>query len=195
MERTGKFRIAVFASGSGTNAEAIMKHFNNDSRIEVALVLSNNPEAGALIRARNFNVRSKVFDKFQFRETTGVLDWLKEESVTHIVLAGFLWLVPENLLHAFPDRIINIHPSLLPRFGGKGMYGNKVHEAVIAAGLRETGISIHEVNERFDEGKILFQTSCSVDKADSAEMIAQKVHALEHAHYPRVIEDWILKGG
>ncbi len=195
MERTGKFRIAVFASGSGTNAEAIMKHFNNDSRIEVALVLSNNPEAGALIRARNFNVRSKVFDKFQFRETTGVLDWLKEESVTHIVLAGFLRLVPENILRAFPDRIINIHPSLLPRFGGKGMYGNKVHEAVIASGLRETGISIHEVNERFDEGKILFQASCLVEKADSVEMIAQKVHALEHAHYPRVIEDWILKGG
>ena len=111
------------------------------------------------------------------------------------MLAGFLWLVPQNILHAFPRNIINIHPSLLPRFGGKGMYGSKVHEAVIAAGIKETGITIHEVNECFDEGKILFQTSCSVDKTDSAEMIAQKVHALEHAKYPKVIENWILKRG
>ncbi len=195
MERTPKFRIAIFASGSGTNAEAIMKHFQYVPHIKVALLLSNNPDAGALIRASNFRVLVKVFDKSQFRESNEVVDWLKEGRVTHIVLAGFLWLVPENILKAFPGKIINIHPSLLPRFGGKGMYGSKVHEAVIAAELKETGITIHEVNERFDEGKILFQTSCSVNKTDSAETIAQKVHALEHAHYPKVIEDWILKSG
>ena len=172
-----------------------MKYFKSDPQIKVALLLSNNSDAGALIRARNFHVPSKVFDKSQFRESGEVLKWLKEADVTHIVLAGFLWLVPENILHAFPRNIINIHPSLLPRFGGKGMYGSKVHEAVIAAGLKETGITIHEVNECFDEGKILFQTSCSVDKTDSAEMIAQKVHALEHANYPKVIENWILKRG
>ena len=172
-----------------------MKHFQNHGRIEVALLLSNNPEAGALLRASDFDVPTKVFDKTQFREGDEVVQWLKEAGVTHIVLAGFLWLVPQNILHVFPGRIINIHPSLLPLFGGKGMYGSKVHDAVIAAGVKETGITIHEVNDHFDEGRILFQTAFAVNENASAEEIAQKIHKLEHAHYPSVIEDWILKTG
>ena len=194
MERTGKFRVAIFASGSGTNAEAIMKYFEGDLQIEVVLLLSNNLEAGALIRARNFNVPVKVFGKIQFRESDEVLKWLKEAGVTHIVLAGFLWLVPQNILHAFPDKIINIHPALLPMFGGKGMYGSKVHDAVVASRAKESGVTIHAVNERFDEGKILFQASCRVDPADTSQIIAEKIHVLEHAHYPREIKKWILNG-
>ena len=191
---TTKFRIAIFASGSGTNAEAIMEYFQNDPQIEVVLLLSNKPEAGALTRARNFKVLTKIFNKAQVRERDEVLNWLKEATVTHVVLAGFLWLVPEKILTTFPDRIINIHPALLPKFGGKGMYGSKVHEAVIASREKETGITIHEVNEHFDEGKVLFQASCRVEVTDTAGMIAHKIHVLEHAHYPKVIEEWILKG-
>ena len=190
---TTKFRIAIFASGSGTNAEAIMKYFQNDPQIEVVLLLSNNPEAGALTRARNFKVLTKVFNKAQFRESDEVLNWLKEATVTHVVLAGFLWLVPEKILTTFPDRIINIHPALLPKFGGKGMYGSKVHEAVIASREKETGITIHEVNERFDEGKVLFQASLKVEPNDTSRMVAEKIHTLEYAHYPKVIKEWVLK--
>ena len=172
-----------------------MKHFQNNPLISIALLLSNNPKAGALARAHNFHVPTKTFDKIQFHENDEVIKWLKEASVTHLVLAGFLWLVPQNVLLGYPAKIINIHPALLPKFGGKGMYGDKVHEAVLTAGEKKTGITIHEVDEHFDEGKILFQSSCSVDANDTAEMIAQKVHVLEHAHYPRVIEEWILSDG
>ena len=170
-----------------------MKYFQNDPQIEVVLLLSNNPEAGALTRARNFKVLTKVFNKAQFRESDEVLNWLKEATVTHVVLAGFLWLVPEKILTTFPDRIINIHPALLPKFGGKGMYGSKVHEAVIASREKETGITIHEVNERFDEGKVLFQASLKVEPNDTSRMVAEKIHTLEYAHYPKVIKEWVLK--
>ena len=127
----------------------------------------------------------------EYTESTLVLDWLKKNEITHIVLAGFLWLVPPYLIAAYPGRIINIHPALLPRFGGKGMFGMKVHQAVKEAGVRETGITIHLVNEHYDEGKILFQGKCSIDENCSAEEIAKRVHALEYEHYPRVIEKWI----
>jgi len=189
-----RFRIAIFASGSGTNAEEIMKRFQHHASIEVVLLLSNNAQAFALERAKKFNVSSKVFNRSVFRESESVLLWLKEKDVTHIVLAGFMWLVPDYLIKSFSGKIINIHPALLPKFGGKGMYGMHVHEAVKTAGENETGITIHEVNEHYDEGRILFQATSAVSKADSPEQIAQKVHALEYAHYPGVIEEWIVSG-
>ncbi len=189
---TNKSRIAIFASGSGTNAEEIFNYFQGHPSIEIALLLSNNPEAYALTRAKKFGVETKVFNRIQFRESEEVIEWLKEAKVTHIVLAGFLWLVPQHLVKAFRDRIINIHPALLPKYGGKGMYGMKVHEAVKAASETETGITIHKVNERYDEGLILFQAKCEVSPSDSPDQIAEKIHRLEHAHYPKVIEKWIM---
>jgi phosphoribosylglycinamide formyltransferase-1 len=184
-------RLAVFLSGSGTNAEKIFSYFQNHPTIEVGLVLSNNSQAFGLTRAAKFNIPVRIFDKQQFRESEEVINWLKDERITHIVLAGFLWLIPENLIAAFPHRIINIHPALLPKFGGKGMYGAKVHEAVKASGEMQTGITIHEVDEHYDEGKVLFQAKCELQPADTPQQIAAKVQQLEHAHYPAVIEDWV----
>lgn len=186
-------RIAIFASGSGTNAEEILAYFQYHPSIEVKVLLSNNPQAQALQRAERFKVKALTFNKAQFRDTYEVLAWLKDEKVTHIVLAGFMWLVPDYLIHAYPGKIINIHPALLPKFGGKGMYGKFVHEAVKAAGEAETGITIHEVNEHYDEGNIVFQATCGIEAVDSVETIAQKVQKLEHIHYPKVIEQWILQ--
>ena len=188
---TNKFRIAIFASGSGTNAEEIVKYFQSHPFIEIVLLLSNNPEAYALVRAKKYGVATKTFSKPQFRESEEVVKWLSEAGITHIVLAGFLWLIPQNFIAAFPHRIINIHPALLPKFGGKGMYGMKVHEAVKTEGETETGITIHEVNEQYDDGRIVFQAACEVLASDTPEQIADKVHRLEHAHYPKVIERWI----
>ncbi len=186
-----KKKLAIFASGSGTNAEEIFKHFQHHPRIEVVLLLSNKPDAFALARAKKFNVASRVFNKAQFQDET-VLGWLIEFGVTHIVLAGFLWLIPEYLIKKFPNRIVNIHPALLPKYGGKGMYGSKVHEAVKESGDTETGITIHLVNEKYDEGKVLFQDTCEVKPSDSPDDIANKIHQLEHKHFPRVIEEWVL---
>ncbi|MFN8336719.1 MAG: phosphoribosylglycinamide formyltransferase [Cyclobacteriaceae bacterium] len=186
-------RIAIFASGSGTNAEEILAYFQYHPSIEVKVLLSNNPQAQALQRAERFKVKALTFNKAQFRDTYEVLTWLKDEKVTHIVLAGFMWLVPDYLIHAYPGKIINIHPALLPKFGGKGMYGKFVHEAVKAAGEAETGITIHEVNEHYDEGNIVFQATCGVDETDTPDSIALKVQKLEHMHYPKVIEQWISK--
>lgn len=190
---TQKSTIAIFASGSGTNAEEIFKHFQHHPSITVALLLSNNPSAYALERAKKFNVASKVFNRQEFNDATFV-QLLEEEKITHIVLAGFLWLVPGYLIKAFPGRIINIHPALLPKHGGKGMYGMKVHEAVKQLQEKETGITIHEVNEKYDEGKILFQASCPVGVNDSPDQIASNVHRLEYKHYPIIIEEWINRG-
>lgn len=189
---TSTNRLVIFASGSGTNAEEIFKHFQHHSATKVSALLSNNPEAYALQRAANYGVPTMIFNRQQFRETDEVVHWLKEKEVTHIVLAGFLWLIPENLIRTFPGKIINIHPALLPKFGGKGMYGMKVHEAVKASGETETGITIHEVNERYDEGRILFKAICPVMPEDTPEAIADKVHQLEYFWYPKVIEDWII---
>lgn len=183
-------QLAVFISGSGSNAEEIFSCFQIHPSIKVALVLSNNPDGYGLERAKKFSIPSKVFSRNQFSESEEVLRWLIAAEVTHLVLAGFLWLVPDYLIRAFPHRIINIHPALLPKFGGKGMYGMKVHEAVKLSGEKQTGISIHEVNEIYDEGKILFQASCPVDFSDSPQQIAEKVQQLEHGFYPRVIEQW-----
>jgi phosphoribosylglycinamide formyltransferase-1 len=188
-----KSRIAIFASGSGTNAEEIFKRFQQHATIQVVTLLSNNAQAFALERAKKYGVPTLIFDRKQFKETQVVLEWLQKNEVTHVVLAGFMWLVPDYLVKAFPGKIINIHPALLPKFGGKGMFGMHVHEAVKAAAEKETGITIHEVNEHYDEGQIVFQATCEVGPSDSPEQIAQKVHALEYAHYPRVIETWIVR--
>lgn len=186
-----KSRLAIFASGSGSNAEAIMKYFQNHPTIEVGALLSNKSDAFALQRAKNFDIATNVFDKNLFRESDQVIKWLHEQKITHIVLAGFLLLIPEKLIAAFPNKIVNIHPSLLPKFGGKGMYGMKVHEAVAAEKELESGPTIHLVNEHYDEGKILAQFKCTLSPTDDAHTIAEKVLKLEHEHYPSVIEKWI----
>ncbi len=184
-------RLAIFASGTGTNAEAIFKYFQNHPTIKVELLLTNNPAATVLDKAKKFEVKSIVFTKFRFNESDEIIAQLQSHQITHIVLAGFLLLIPRNLIVAYPNKIINLHPSLLPKFGGKGMYSIKVHEAVKLAREKETGITIHEVNEKYDEGKILFQVSCQVSLSDTPQQIAQKVQALEHKNYPRVIEQWV----
>jgi phosphoribosylglycinamide formyltransferase-1 len=190
MER--KIRLAIFASGNGTVAEAIMTYFRRHDKIEVAVLMTNNPGAFAIERAKRFNVPTRIFSKQQFSASNEALGWLKEFEVTHVVLAGFLWLLPENLIQVFPNHIINIHPSLLPRFGGKGMYGMKVHEAVKAAGERETGMTVHLVNAQYDEGKIVRQVSCRIAPEDTPQEIAVQVNALEYDYYPRTIEEWAL---
>lgn len=187
-----KYRLAVLASGSGTNAEQIFNHFKHHPLIEIKLLLSNNPQAYVLERAKKFAIPSAVFTRAEFREGTTVMQSLTEKNVTHLILAGFLWLIPGYLLQHFPHRIINIHPALLPKYGGKGMYGMNVHEAVKASGDFETGITIHEVNDQYDEGKVIFQASCPLEPGDTPELIAKKVHALEYEHYPRIIEKWVL---
>ena len=185
--------IAIFASGSGTNAENIIRFFRMDPGIKVQLVCSNKPGAKVLERAENLGVRTCTFNRQEFYDTEYVLEKLQSEGIDFIVLAGFLWLVPENLINAYPDAIVNIHPALLPKYGGKGMYGTRVHAAVIANGERESGISIHYVNERYDDGNIIFQATCPVEGTDTPDSLAEKVHALEYEHYPRVIGEVVEK--
>lgn len=187
-----KFRLAIFASGNGTNAEEVIKYFEYHPGIEIKMLLSNNPKAGVLQRAEKFRIKTETFTRAQFASSYEILSLLKENDITHIVLAGFMWLVPDYLTHNFTGKIINIHPALLPKFGGKGMYGMFVHEAVKAAAEAETGITIHEVNEHYDEGKIVFQATCRVDETDTPRSIALKVQQLEHMHYPKTIERWVL---
>jgi len=180
--------IAILASGSGSNAQKIMEYFKDRTDIKVKLLLSNNPSAYALERAQNMQVNTHVFDRATFRNTDDVLNILKDNSIDWLILAGFLWLIPDNLLKAYPCRIVNIHPALLPNYGGKGMYGAKVHEAVIAAGDKESGISIHYINEHYDEGEIIFQAKCLINEGDSADVLADKIHKLEHEHFPQIID-------
>jgi phosphoribosylglycinamide formyltransferase 1 len=186
-------QIAIFASGSGSNTQRIIEYFQHHPTIRVTTVLSNNPNAGVLERAKRLEVPSLVFTRKEFYESDAVLQHLRNADISFIVLAGFLWLMPSNLVDAFPDRIVNIHPALLPKFGGKGMYGRHVHEAVVEAGEKESGISIHLVNKHYDEGSILFQASCPLTPADTPEKVAHKVLELEHRHFPKVIEQVILK--
>jgi phosphoribosylglycinamide formyltransferase-1 len=185
------FRLAIFASGSGSNAEAIMKFFEHHATIEVALIISNKENAGVIEKAKQFDVKSLLINKEAFYHSRAVLQILQSHGISHIVLAGFLLLVPDYLIKAYPDKIINIHPSLLPKFGGKGMYGMHVHRAVITAKENESGLTIHLVNEHFDDGEILLQVKCAIETNDSAETLAKKVLQLEHKHYPRVIADWV----
>lgn len=179
--------LAVFASGSGTNAERLFEKFARHPRGQVAVLLTNNPRAGVVVRAKRFEVPVVVFTKQDLADTNAVLAHLQAHSVDLIVLAGFLLQVPPKLVAAYPDRIVNIHPALLPAYGGKGMYGRHVHESVVAAGDTETGISIHYVNEHYDEGRLIWQVRCAVLPTDDPEDVAARVHRLEHQHYPAVI--------
>lgn len=186
-------KIAVFASGSGSNAEKIFEHFQYNDTAEVSLLLTNKKNAFVIERAKKFNITVIVFDRQMFYETDQIVSILKEHHISLIVLAGFLWLIPEKLVKAFQNKIINIHPALLPKYGGKGMYGHHVHNAVIAAKEVESGITIHYVNNNYDEGAVIFQTSCQVGLSDSAEDVAKKVQILEHKYYPLIIEDILKK--
>lgn len=188
-----KKRIAIFASGSGSNAQKIMEHFKRNNDVEVALILTNNPEAYVLQRADNFEIPSHIFDKKEFYNSDHVVTLLKNLNIDLIVLAGFLWLIPQNLLSAFPNKIINIHPALLPKYGGKGMYGDYVHRAVLNAAELESGITIHFVNSEFDEGEIIHQSKFKIEKSDDLEMVKFKVQQLEHLHFPKVIESLLKK--
>ncbi|UII22931.1 phosphoribosylglycinamide formyltransferase [Fulvivirga ligni] len=186
-------RVAIFASGSGSNAQKIAEYFKDDKEVEVALILSNKKDAFVLERAKNLGLPSFVFTKSEFTDSEKVLDQLKEHKIDFIVLAGFLLLIPEYLVEAYPNKMVNIHPALLPKYGGKGMYGDRVHQAVCEAGETETGITIHYVNNKYDEGEIIFQASAPVDQGDTPDMVASKVHELEYMHYPKVIESVIKK--
>jgi len=188
-----KKRIAIFASGSGSNAQKLMEHFKRSNEIEIALVLTNNADAYVLQRADNFEIPTHIFDRNEFYQTDEVVDLLKNLEIDFIVLAGFLWLIPKNLIHAYPGRIVNIHPAILPKFGGKGMYGDHVHQAVMASGEAEGGITIHYVNENYDEGEYIYQARYRIDKNDNLEMVKFKGQQLEHQHYPRVVESLVKK--
>ena len=181
-------RIAIFASGSGSNAENIVHYFSGSSEFQFPLIISNQPNAYIHKRAETLKIPSFTFTKEQFFDAKPVLELLAEYNIDAIVLAGFLLKIPTLLIQHFPDKIINIHPALLPKFGGKGMYGIKVHQAVKEAGEPETGITIHYVNENYDDGNIIFQARCPISATDTAEMIAAKVHLLEHEYYPQIIE-------
>lgn len=188
-----KKRIAIFASGSGSNAQKIMEHFKRHPEAEVVLILTNNPQAYVLQRADNFEVPAHIFTRHEFYETDEVIRLLKNLQVDLIVLAGFLWLVPESLLKAFPNKIINLHPALLPKYGGKGMFGDHVHKAVLTAKEEESGITIHFVNDQFDEGEIIHQSRFKIDPDDNLEVIKFKGQQLEHQHFPKVIESLLKK--
>ncbi len=188
-----KKRIAIFASGSGSNAQKIMEHFKKHADVEVALILTNNPDAYVLQRADNFEVPAHIFDKQEFYETDDTVQLLKNLNIDLLVLAGFLWLVPDSLLSAFPHKIINIHPALLPKYGGKGMYGDRIHQTVLANGDEESGITIHYVNEHFDEGEIIHQSRFKIEAGDDLEMIKFKGQQLEHQYYPKIIEQLLKK--
>lgn len=180
-------KIAILASGSGSNAEEIMKYFGSSSKGKIELIGSNKKDAFVLERAKKFEVPTFIFNKSQL-ETGEVTHKLQESGIDFVVLAGFLLKIPNNLIHAYPNKIVNIHPALLPKYGGKGMYGMKVHEAVKTSGDQESGITIHLVNEHYDDGKIIFQAAVKIEPSDSPEDIALKVHQLEYKYFPNVIE-------
>ena len=189
-------KLAVFASGTGTNAQKIIDHFSLPGKTaKVSLVVCNKPGAGVLQIAAKANIPVLLIERDQFFKGDAYLADLKDNGIDFIILAGFLWKIPQALIDAYPRRIINIHPALLPQYGGKGMYGNFVHEAVIAAGDSESGITIHYVDEHYDHGDIIYQAKCPVDQNDNAESLSKKVHALEHRYFPEVIEKVINEAG
>ncbi|WP_276168744.1 phosphoribosylglycinamide formyltransferase [Zobellia alginiliquefaciens] len=179
--------IVLFASGSGSNVENIVEYFQGNPEVHISAVLSNKTQAKVLDRCNRLKINGLYFNRNAFYETDCVLNILKSLKPDLIVLAGFLWKVPENLVANFPDKIVNIHPALLPKYGGKGMYGNKVHEAVRANNETETGITIHYINENYDEGAVIRQVKTAVSSEDSSDDIAKKVHALEYEYFPKVI--------
>ncbi len=186
-------KIAIFASGNGTNAENLIQYFKQKKNIEVALVVCNKAKAKVLLRAKKYNVPSLVIDNSNLLNSNQLIEQLNFFEINWIVLAGFLKKIPIDLINDFPNKIVNIHPSLLPKYGGKGMYGMKVHQSVKANNETHSGISIHLVNEIYDEGPIVFQAKCALSNTDTAEIIAQKVHQLEYEHFPKEIEKLILK--
>lgn len=179
--------VAIFASGAGSNAQKIIDHFRHSHRVKISLIVCNNPQAGVLNMAAAENLPALLIQKKQFYEGDAYVPAIEAHQTDFIVLAGFLWKVPVALINRYPNKIINIHPALLPKYGGKGMYGDKVHEAVIAAKEKESGITIHYVDEIYDHGNIIQQATCQVDEQDTPASLAQKIHLLEHKHYPEVI--------
>ena len=188
-------KIAIFASGTGSNAGKIIEHFRNSAEAQVALVVFNKKDAGVLDIALKNGIPTHILERRTFYESESLLDTLREAEIDLVVLAGFLWLIPAYLVRAYEKKIINIHPALLPKYGGKGMYGKHVHEAVKAHGETESGITIHFVNEHYDEGDIIFQERCSVTPQDNPADIARKVQQLEHRHFPEVVRQLVLQTG
>ena len=187
-----KTKLAIFASGSGSNAMNLIQYFKSHSTIEVELILSNNKNAPIIAKAEAENVKTFCLTNAEVSDGTILNEFCQKNNIDWIILAGFLWLIPSGFVQAFPQRIINLHPALLPKFGGKGMYGHFVHEAVVAAGETESGITIHYVNEYYDEGAIIFQSSFPVLPSDTPEDVAKKAHVLEHRDFPQVIESLVL---
>jgi formyltetrahydrofolate-dependent phosphoribosylglycinamide formyltransferase len=194
MRGRHKIRVAIFASGTGTNAQRIIDHFNLSSRVDIALIVCNKPGAGVLAIAEKENIPTLLISKDRFFNGDAYLPDLQKKKIGFIVLAGFLWKLPEPIIKAYPKKIVNIHPALLPKYGGSGMYGHYVHDAVITNKEKESGISIHYVDEQYDHGDVIFQDKCAVDENDDAASLAKKIHELEHANYPAVIEK-IITGG
>ncbi len=186
-------RIAIFASGSGSNAENISTYFSTRDDVKIALIITNNPSATVLKRAERLGIESIALTKEQLSSPQALLKLLSEKKIDFIVLAGYLIKIPAEVVKAYPQRIVNIHPALLPHYGGKGMYGHHVHEAVLAAGEKESGITIHLVDEQYDNGSILFQARCPVYPTDTSETLAERVHALEYTYYPRVIDEQLRR--
>lgn len=185
--------IAIFASGAGSNAKRIIDYFKDNNNIRIQIVVCNSPGAGVMQVAANADIPVLLIDKEQFFYGDACLDKLKDAGIDFIVLAGFLWKIPQALINVYRNKMINIHPALLPKFGGKGMYGSKVHEAVIAAGEKESGITIHYVDEHYDNGDIIFQATCLVSTDDTPETLAKKVHKLEYENFAKVIEACVMK--
>ena len=188
-----KIRVAIFASGTGTNAKKIIEHFSGNNDIAIALIVCNKSNAGVLNIAANNNIPTLIIEREEFFRGNAYLETFADYHIIFIVLAGFIWKIPEKLIKAFPGNIINIHPALLPKYGGKGMYGSFVHEAVIAAKEKESGITIHFVDELYDHGDHILQVTCPVYPTDTAATLAARIHNLEHAHFPSAVESVILK--
>ena len=184
--------VAIFASGTGTNAQKIIDYFKNSKRVKISLIVCNNPHAGVLKISKDENIPSLILEKEKLR-SSGYIDEFKNLQIDFMVLAGFLWKIPPILINAFPGRIINIHPALLPAYGGKGMYGDTVHFAVIASNEKKSGITIHYVDDKYDHGDIIFQATCPVEKSETAASLANKIHALEHKYYAVQIEKLLEK--
>lgn len=182
-------KIIILASGNGTNAQSIMDHFKEMDSVQVSLVLSNKPQAFVLERASKFGVPAMSFNRSAFAKGGTVETLLKAEMPDLLVLAGFLWKIPESLVKLFPNKIINIHPALLPNYGGKGMYGMNVHRAIIENKEQESGITIHYVNENYDEGAVIKQATCRISQNDTADDLAAKIHKLEQEHFAKTIEE------
>lgn len=198
INNTGTFqrriRLAIFASGAGSNAQKIIDHFRGSGEVDVTLIICNKPGAGVLTIAERENIPSIIIEKERFFQGDTYLPVLQQYGIDFLILAGFLWKVPQPLIEAFPNKIVNIHPALLPKYGGKGMYGHHVHEAVLAAGEKQSGITIHYVDGHYDNGDIIFQATCPVLPGDTTDTLAQRIHQLEHLHYPRVIGEVVFAG-